>query len=70
MRQKIYSNALTSSFLSFKRAHRKCLQVEELAEAEGGDNGTAREVWDVKVDHVDLGPGFWRKHPWIMTNCN
>ena len=56
--------------MSFKRAHRKCLQVEELAEAEGRDNGTTRERWDVKVDHVDLGPGFWRKHPWIMTNCN
>ena len=42
-------------------------QVEELAGAEDGDNDTTRER--VKVDHVDLGPGFWRKHPWIMTNC-
>lgn len=45
-------------------------QVEELAGAEDGDNDTTRERWHVKVDHVDLGPGFWRKHPWIMTNCS
>ncbi|CAN6332274.1 unnamed protein product [Urochloa humidicola] len=43
-------------------------QKEELVEAERGDNGTTRGRWDVKVDHVDLGPGFWRKHPWIMSN--
>ncbi|WVZ99391.1 hypothetical protein U9M48_044707 [Paspalum notatum var. saurae] len=43
-------------------------KVEELSGAEGGNNGT-RERWDVKVDHVDLGPGFWQKHPLIMTNC-
>ncbi|CAL5095988.1 unnamed protein product [Urochloa decumbens] len=45
-------------------------KVEELAEAESSDNGTASDRWDVKVDHVDLGPGFWRKHSWIMSNCN
>lgn len=45
-------------------------KVEELAGAEDGDNDTTRERWHVKVDHVDLGPGFWRKHPWIMTNCS
>ncbi|AQK87981.1 tRNA(His) guanylyltransferase 1 [Zea mays] len=44
-------------------------KVEELAGAEDGGNGTSRERWHVKVDHVDLGPGFWRKHPWLMTNC-
>ncbi|XP_066366496.1 uncharacterized protein [Miscanthus floridulus] len=44
-------------------------KVEELAGAEDGDNDTTRERWHVKVDHVDLGPGFWRKHSWITTNC-
>ncbi|CAD6271450.1 unnamed protein product [Miscanthus lutarioriparius] len=44
-------------------------KVEELAGAEDCDNDTTRERWHVKVDHLDLGPGFWRKHPWIMANC-
>ncbi|KAF8715692.1 hypothetical protein HU200_026634 [Digitaria exilis] len=45
-------------------------KVEKSAESEGGDKGTTRERWDVKVDHVDMGPGFWQKHPWIMTDRN
>ncbi|KAK3134983.1 hypothetical protein QOZ80_5BG0413220 [Eleusine coracana subsp. coracana] len=40
-------------------------KVEELR-VQGSDNGVTRERWDVKVDHVDMGPGFWRKHPWIF----
>ncbi|KAL6620591.1 hypothetical protein ACP70R_035730 [Stipagrostis hirtigluma subsp. patula] len=45
-------------------------KVEELTKEEYIDNDTTRERWEVKVDHVDMGPGFWRKHPWIMNNCN
>ncbi|CAL5085380.1 unnamed protein product [Urochloa decumbens] len=32
----------------------------------GSDNGVTIERWDVKVEHVDIGAGFWRKHPWIL----
>lgn len=41
-------------------------KVEELARVEGSDDGVTIERWDVKVDHVDMGPGFWQKHPWIL----
>uniref|UniRef100_A0A0A9CPA3 Thg1 C-terminal domain-containing protein n=1 Tax=Arundo donax TaxID=35708 RepID=A0A0A9CPA3_ARUDO len=45
-------------------------KVEEAATVEGSQNGTSRERWDVRVDHVDFEPRFWRKHPWIMNNCS
>ncbi|CAM0880632.1 unnamed protein product [Alopecurus aequalis] len=41
-------------------------KVEEFVEVEVvGD--VARERWDVAVTHVDMGPAFWRKHPYIFN---
>ena len=62
-------NAPISSFCVILMGPPQMSQVEELAGAEDCDNDTTRERWHVKVDHLDLGPGFWRKHPWIMANC-
>ena len=42
------------------------LQVEELVEVEASGD-VARERWDVAVAHVDMVPGFWRKHPYIFN---
>jgi hypothetical protein len=44
----------------------KWLQVGELPEVEGGGD-VAVERWDVAVAHVDMGPDFWRKHPYIFS---
>lgn len=44
----------------------KWLQVEEFVEVEAGGD-VARERWDAAVAHVDMGPDFWRKHPYIFN---
>jgi tRNA(His) guanylyltransferase len=44
----------------------KWLQVGEHAELEA-DGDVAVERWDVAVAHVDMGPDFWRKHPYIFS---
>ncbi|XP_062180255.1 tRNA(His) guanylyltransferase 1-like isoform X2 [Phragmites australis] len=45
-------------------------KMKELAEVEGSENGTRREQWDVTVDHLDMGPEFWRRHPWITNSIH
>lgn len=40
-------------------------KVEEIATVEDSKNVTT-ERWDVTVAHVDMGPEFWREHPYIF----
>jgi hypothetical protein len=44
----------------------KWLQVGEFAEV-GPSEDVARDGRDVAVVHVDMGPDFWRKHPYIFN---
>ncbi|KQK05204.1 tRNA(His) guanylyltransferase 1 isoform X1 [Brachypodium distachyon] len=41
-------------------------KVGKIAEVE--DKGVAKEQWDVAVAHMDMGPEFWRKHPYIFNS--
>uniref|UniRef100_A0ACD5T838 Uncharacterized protein n=1 Tax=Avena sativa TaxID=4498 RepID=A0ACD5T838_AVESA len=44
-------------------------KVEEFTKVGDSENVT-RERWDMTVAHVDMKPGFWRKHPYIFNQCH